>query len=176
MKKIVLLLLVPLSLTSCFYTHRAREIEVYEIDKPKGNDNGVSTFIFEFTGNRKNFRPYSKRFFNIKKDYLPFSFKTDALYGDESLNVYLYLGNDTDKIINLFSIVWNSIFYNSDDDDTPQQKIDNAEDGMKMSVKERHSYLHIQVTDEDGNDILTEKSMRNKAVMEKLVQYQRLIN
>lgn len=163
-------------MSSCFYTHRARSIGVYEIDKPKGNEDGVSTLVFEHTGNRKSFRPFSKRFFNIQTDYLPFSFETNALYGEESLNVYLYLSNDTDKIVNLFSIVWNSIFHKSDYDDTPQQKIDNEEKSMKMTAKERHSYIHIQVTDEEGNDILTEKSMRNKAVMEKLVQYQRLIN
>jgi len=158
LKKIFILLIVALTLQSCFRTHKARRIEVNELDVPQ-ND-GTSSFVFEFDGNQNNFEKTSMKFFQIKEDYLPFSFTTTQLYPSDTLSVFLTPFQDKDKWIELVSL---SKMLGSDDD----------EGINKVYV---YYYISVQVTDQNGKDILREDSMRNKTVIERLNRYQRLID
>jgi len=158
LKKILILFVLVFSFQSCFRTHKARRIDVNELDVPK-ND-GTSSFVFEYDGNQKNFEKTSMKFFQIKEDYLPFSFTTTQLYPKDTLSVFLSAFQDKDKWIRLVTL---SQLLGSDKDES-------------ISKVYNYYYISVQVTDQDGNDILREESMRNKTIIERLNRYQRLID
>lgn len=175
MKKIVLLLVVALCLTSCFYTHRAREIEVYDLDYPKKEGEGLTTYAFEYTGNKNVFEKRTKAFFDLSQDYLPSTFYTKTLYAAETLTVYLYSGKDKDKYVNLFSSILSSIL-NNDDEYTPEATKKRHEEEESVVKEEEHKYIFIQVTDAEGKDVLATKCMIRNAVIKKLTRYKNLVN
>lgn len=176
MKKIVLLLVVSLCLSSCFYTHRAREIEVYELDYPKKEGEGLTTYIFEYTGNRKAFEKRTKAFFGLSQDYLPLTFHTTTLYSAETLTVYLYSAKDKDKYVNLFGSILSAFLYKDDDEYTSEATKKRHEKARTVVKEEEHQYIYIQVTDAAEKDILATKSMIRNAVIGKLNRYKNLIN
>jgi len=167
MRKISVLFLVSILFQSCFYIHKAREIEVYELDQIK-NENSW-TFVFEYKGNRTNFEKKSKSFFKIKTSYMPQYFTTDQLFPDEDLNVFIYSSRDKDVMVNLLGFIIKESL-KSDDENLNRKNEDPHPDTTY------YNYLHVQVTDDNGKDVLSPPSMKSKAIINKLLRYKNYLN
>lgn len=155
MRKISVLFLVSFLFQSCFYIHKARDIDVYELDQIK-NENS-STFVFEYTGNRTNFEKKSKSFFKIKTSYMPQYFTTDQLFPDK------------DVMVNLLGFIIKESL-KSDDENLNRKNEDPHPDTTY------YNYLHVQVTDDNGKDVLSPPSMKSKAIINKLLSYKNYLN
>ena len=160
LKKITVFIILMNLFLSCFHVKQARKIDVNEIDAPD-NDANLS-FTFEFDGNMERFEKKSLEYFKLKETYFPYSFSTTTLFPNDTLSVFVYPFEDNEKMLQLVTI--------SDFLGTRDQK---EEPTVKKTL---HHYISIQVTDQEGNDVLKEESFRNKAVMEKLRFYQRIVD
>ena len=167
MKKFIILFSVSITLQSCFYTHRARKIEAYEIDHNKKE--ALSTFVFEYPGKEKDFEKQSISFFKIELPYMPLNFTTKQLFPDENLNVFIYTSKEKDVMVNLLGFMIRQAL------DTDNDRLEDKNEDPNPDTTYYH-YVHIQITDMDGNDVLSQSTMKSKAVINKLLRYKNYLN
>ena len=166
MKNFLILFCVSILFQSCFYTHRAKKIDVYELDHNK--EEALSTFIFEYSGNEKDFEKQSILFFKMDLPYMPLNFTTDQLFPDENLNVFIYTSKDKDVMVNFLGFMIREAL------ETDNERLDKNKDPNPDTIY--YHYVHIQVTDENGKDVLSPPSMMSKAIINKLLRYKNYLN
>lgn len=167
MKRFLLLFGLSVLLQSCFYTHRARKIDVYELDQH--NKQTLSTFVFEYPGDEKDFEKQSISFFKIDKSYMPLNFTTDRLYSSEDLNVFMSKSMDKDVMVNLLGFIIRESLK------TDNENLNDKDEDPNPDTTYYH-FVHIQVTDQEGNDVLTGSGMKTKAVINQLIRYKNYLN
>ncbi|MDT0294677.1 hypothetical protein ACFQ3R_04060 [Mesonia ostreae] len=165
-KNFLVLFGISFLLQSCFYTHRAKKIDAYELIQNK--EETASKFVFEYPGNKKDFEKKSISFFRLDTSYMPFNFTTDQLYPDEELNVLIITSRDKDVMVNLLGYIIRESLK------TDNENLNKDEDPNPDTTY--YYFVHIQVTDKEGNDVLAGSSMRSKAIINKLLKYKHYLN
>jgi len=145
--------------------HKAPRIESYDLIESKLK-NGNTYYGFHFYGNRQTFEARTQKYFQIEGTYLPDAFETDLLHPEEKLIISFNLSTDQDKYLDLFSgSFFNWIGFSS-----------NSEQDKISKRGEKFDYLHIQVVDKNGVDVLAEETQRSKIVLQALNKYRAYIN
>lgn len=153
------LLVLLFCMQSCFRVHKARRIDINEIDDRNGI--GLSAFVFEFDGDYVDFERKTKSFFGLNPNaFIPHSFTTTKLYPKDTLTVFINTSSDSDKWIRLVTL----------------QQLLGSDESEPLPKKYPYYYISIAIKDQFDNDVLQEESIRNQTLMDKLNRYQRLID
>lgn len=175
MKKSVILLIVFPLLSACFYTHKAKRIDRYELTTPKKGVVKLTAYTFQFTGNRKLIEPIIHGFFNLKLDSPIYNFETKNLVDGEKVEVYLTANSDADKtfgVLDVYDVVQNK----KDEDFDREYGTHFADDKPRKNRNKPIQYFHIQVMGEKGEDLLAEHTLKKRIVLTKLDALRRQLN
>lgn len=175
MKKIVFLVLF-LSLQSCFYVHRAPEVNTYKIVENEENKDNLNVYVFEYEGHFAQKTRLIEDFFILSETENPYYFTTTNLLEGKELRVDISPVEDYDKRFNLLEGILDTAF--DSDDKTHEEKrrdaIQDEKDRKRKRKQNKHQYLYIRVMGENGEDLLKGESLEKRMILLRLHEFRRI--
>lgn len=176
MKKLFLLFALVI-MQSCIPIHTAKRIPSYEISDEENTKNtyvDLSTYTFEYNSENSNFRKITRNFFELSEDVNVYNFETEALIEDRTVKIFISESSDTNSYLNLMGLFVPES--NNNESESERETKDNMRKLSTSGISSPLNYIHIQIMDQDGSDLLADDGLLKAIAIQKLKQFQLKIN
>jgi hypothetical protein len=165
------LLFVLISFISCIPLHTAERIDDYNLEESDKTHRDLTVYKFQYTGSLSRFRKFTRSYFDLSENTNLEDFETLQIYPDTKMKVYIFNSEDVDSKLTLFDVSEKVQDSKKSKEELRKEKPLNEAKAERRKNRNTIHYIHIQVMDENGEDVFEKSSLYKNVVIKKLSDY-----